>query len=67
MENLFEPGKEIAVYNSLEEIPQLVDKYLNDEVARKQIIKAARKRILNEHTYDCRIKTLIKCMRQVHQ
>ncbi|NDV22466.1 glycosyltransferase [Desulfovibrio sp. JC022] len=67
MEKLFEPGKEIAVYNSLAEIPQLVDKYLNDESARKRIIKAARKRILNEHTYDCRIKTLIKCMRQVHQ
>ncbi|WP_320174217.1 glycosyltransferase [Maridesulfovibrio sp.] len=66
MERLFEPGKEIAVYNSLEEIPQLIDKYLNDETARKDIVKAARKRILAEHTYDCRIKTLIDCMRQAY-
>lgn len=66
MENLFEPGKEIAVYNSLEEIPQLIEKYIGDEQARKQIIKAARKRILAEHTYDSRIKTLVACMRQAY-
>lgn len=67
MEKLFEPGKEIAVYNSIEEIPQLIEKYLSDEDARLQIIKAARKRILAEHTYDSRIKTMIKYMRQAHQ
>lgn len=66
MENLFEPGKEIAVYNSIDEIPQLVEKYLEDEPARKQIIKAARKRILAEHTYDCRLKVLIDCMRKTY-
>jgi spore maturation protein CgeB len=66
MEKLFEPGKEIAVYNSLQEIPQLIDKYLNDEPARQEIIKAARKRILAEHTYDCRIKHLIDCMRKAY-
>lgn len=67
MEKLFEPGTEIAVYKSQEEIPQLIEKYLSDETARQKIIKAARKRILAEHTYDCRIKTLIDCMRQAHQ
>ena len=67
MEKLFEPGKEIAVYNSPQEIPQLVEKYLNDEPARQQIVKAARKRILAEHTYDCRLKVLIDNMRQTYQ
>ncbi len=67
MEKLFEPGKEIAVYNSIDEIPQLVEKYLKDEPARKQIIKAARKRILAEHTYDCRLKVLIQNMRETYQ
>lgn len=67
MEKLFEPDTEIAVYKSQEEIPQLIDKYINDETARQKIIKAARKRILAEHTYDCRINTLINCMRQAHQ
>ncbi|HAS87834.1 MAG TPA: hypothetical protein DCS48_00765 [Desulfovibrio sp.] len=63
MEKLFEPGTEIVVYKSQEEIPQLIDKYLNDETARQKIIKAARKRILAEHTYDSRVTTLINCMR----
>ncbi|WP_415719494.1 CgeB family protein [Maridesulfovibrio sp.] len=67
MEKLFEPGKEIAVYKSTEEIPQLVERYLKDEQARQQIIKAARKRILAEHTYDCRLKVLIQNMRETYQ
>ncbi|CCO22657.1 CgeB family protein [Maridesulfovibrio hydrothermalis] len=66
VENLFEPGKEIAIYHSLEEIPQLIEKYLNDDDARRKIIEAGRKRILAQHTYDCRIKTLIDCMRQTY-
>ena len=67
MEKLFEPGKEIAVYKSIEEIPELVEKYLKDEQARKQIIKAARKRILAEHTYDSRLKVLIQNMHATYQ
>ena len=63
MEKLFEPEKEIAVYYSLDEIPELIEKYSAQPSLRNQIIKAARKRIMAEHTYDCRIKTLIKCMR----
>ncbi len=66
VENLFEPGKEIAIYNSVEEIPELIDKYLENDSARHTIVKAARKRILAEHTYDSRIKTLIECMKKVY-
>ncbi|WP_027720245.1 CgeB family protein [Maridesulfovibrio zosterae] len=66
IETLFEPDKEIVIYRSQDEIPTLIDKYLNDGNARKSIIKAARKRILAEHTYDSRIETLIACMRQVY-
>lgn len=66
MENLFAPDKEIAIYHSIEEIPQLIDRYLRDEQKRKQIVSAARKRILAEHTYDCRIKSLITSMRQAY-
>ncbi|WP_415714939.1 CgeB family protein [Maridesulfovibrio sp.] len=67
IEKLFDPGKEIAVYKTPDEIPLLVEKYLKDEPARQQIIKSARKRILAEHTYDCRIKLLIKSMRQTYK
>ncbi|WP_031484832.1 CgeB family protein [Maridesulfovibrio frigidus] len=66
MENLFEPGKEIAVYYDIKEIPDQIAKYTTDSKTRTSIIKAARKRILAEHTYDNRISTLIKCMRATY-
>ncbi|MBI9111695.1 glycosyltransferase [Maridesulfovibrio ferrireducens] len=66
MENLFEPGKEIAVYYNTEEIPEMIEKYSAEPDSRTKIIKAARKRIMAEHTYDCRIKTLIKYMRKAY-
>ncbi|WP_432734769.1 CgeB family protein [Maridesulfovibrio sp. FT414] len=66
VERLFEPGKEIAIYHSPEEIPELIERYLHDEESRLKIISAARKRILAEHTYDSRIAGLIKCMRQTY-
>ncbi|SMF37538.1 CgeB family protein [Desulfovibrio gilichinskyi] len=66
MEKLFEPEKEIAVYYSLDEIPELIEKYSAHPDLRNKIIKAARKRIMAEHTYDCRIKTLINCMRSAY-
>lgn len=66
MEKLFEPEKEIAVYYHPEEIPELIEKYSCNPDLRAQIIKSARKRIMAEHTYDCRIKTLIKCMRSAY-
>lgn len=65
MEDLFEPGKEIVAYNDPDEIPELVEKYLHDEDARKKITAAARKRILAEHTYDHRIQTLLDKMRLI--
>lgn len=64
VEKLFEPEKEIAIYNSIDEIPELIQKYLGDSEARQNIVKAARKRILAEHTYDCRIRTLIDFMKK---
>ncbi len=64
MEELFEPGTEIAFYNDPEEIPGLVDKYLNDAEARKGIAEAGRKRVLADHTYDKRLETLVEIMRR---
>ena len=66
MENLFEPGKEIAFYESPEQIPELINFYLANPNARQAIIKAAQKRILNEHTYVHRLQTLIDHMREIY-
>ncbi len=65
MENLFIPNEEIISYTTIEEIPELIKKYIKDKNARKRISKAARKRILAEHTYDHRIHSIIQKMHQL--
>jgi len=64
MEDLFEPGREIVFYNHPDEIPGLVDIYLNAPEKRHRIAEAARKRVLAEHTYDHRMASLMEYMRQ---
>ncbi len=64
MEDLFEPGREIVFYNHPDEIPGLVDIYLNAPEKRERIATAARKRVLAEHTYDHRMTTLMEIMRK---
>jgi spore maturation protein CgeB len=60
---MFDPDKEIVLYRTNEEIPELVQKYLTDDKARKKVITAARKRIMAEHTYDHRMTKLTEIMR----
>ena len=64
MEELFEPGTEIVCYNHPDEIPGLVDMYLNAPDERQRIIRAARERVLAEHTYDHRMISLMETMRR---
>lgn len=63
MENLFEIGKEVVVYRNPEEITGLVKQYLSDPAARSVITKAARRRILAEHTYEIRLASIMNIMR----
>ncbi|MGE4195062.1 MAG: glycosyltransferase [Pseudodesulfovibrio sp.] len=63
VEELFEPEREIVCYRNPDEIPALVERYLNDPEARKQVADAARKRVLAEHTYDHRMRALIEAVR----
>jgi spore maturation protein CgeB len=64
MEDLFEPGSEIVFYSHPDEIPGLVDIYLNDPDKRGRVAAAARKRVLAEHTYDHRMTRLMTLMRE---
>ncbi len=64
VENLFEPEREIVFYRTEDEIPALVDMYLNAPDRRESVTRAARKRILAEHTYDHRMVTLMEAMRE---
>lgn len=60
---LFEIGKEIETYNSLEELIEKINYYLEHEEARKKIALAGQKRTLKDHTYEVRAKRLLEIIR----
>ena len=66
MEALFEPGREVVAYAAPEEISDLVDFYLRHPQARARITQAARKRVIQEHTYDLRMTSLLKTMLAIY-
>ena len=65
IENLFEPGIEVICYHSPEEAEAMARHYLAAPKKRENVIRAARRRVLAEHTYEIRIKTLIATMRKI--
>ncbi|SMF02473.1 CgeB family protein [Desulfovibrio gilichinskyi] len=65
LENLFEPGREVACYDEPDNIPEVISKWLSDEKGRKKIIRAGMKRIFAEHTYQHRIVEIISKMNLV--
>ncbi len=62
LELLFEPGREIALYNSPDEVPELLARYLADKPERERLARAGRARVLAEHTYEHRLKTLLAAL-----
>ncbi len=66
MDLLFEPGREVVAYADPEEIPDLVRFYLRHPLERERISQAARRRILQEHTYDLRLTKLLKTVVAVY-
>jgi spore maturation protein CgeB len=61
---MYEPGKEIVVFRSPEEIPELVERYLRDEKERRRIAEASQKRAYNDHTLEKRVRKLLEIVRE---
>ena len=59
---LFEPGRELVVAESPERLPELIDYYLAHPEEAEAIGRAARARVLAEHTYGHRLKTMLACL-----
>jgi spore maturation protein CgeB len=57
---LFEPGEEVEVFSSKEELLDKTAWYLEHEDERKKIAERGLERVLKEHTWDTRIASLIK-------
>lgn len=66
MEGLFEPGSEVACFHSPEEAADLVRYYIDHPAQRQRVALAARRRVLAEHTWEHRLRTLVTHMREVY-
>ena len=60
MEELLEPGKEVAVYGSPQEAREMAEHYLARPEERAAMAARGRERVLREHTYAHRMKTLME-------
>lgn len=58
--DFFEPGKEVAVFDSVNQLRSQIDFYLAHPDQAKEMAKQARIRVLAEHTYHHRLKTLLQ-------
>ena len=60
--DLFDLNREIATYGCIEELQEMVKKYLSDRQEANKITHAARKRILHEHTYMHRVRSILRSL-----
>lgn len=63
LEELLEPGREVICYGSPDEACRLAKYYLADDTARVRIATQGRARVLDEHTYVHRLRTLCELAR----
>ncbi len=63
MGDLFEIGTELAVYRDVDDVVPTIERYLNDESARKAMTLAGKRRVERDHTYEVRMRQLIDDVR----
>jgi spore maturation protein CgeB len=61
---VLEPGKEIVTFQSREEMIDLIKYYVGKDALRKKISDAGRKRIMDEHTYETRMRQLTDIVKE---
>jgi spore maturation protein CgeB len=65
IEEVLMPDKEIVTFCSEDEMIEKIKFYLKREDLRKKIQKAGQERVLQDHTYEVRIKQLMKVVKDV--
>ncbi|MGV3540946.1 MAG: CgeB family protein [Rufibacter sp.] len=60
IKDLYEPGKEIILYDRIEEIPDLFNHYLQQPALRDSIAAQGYARTLKDHTYVHRMQELLE-------
>lgn len=66
MDELFEPGTEMVSYRHPDEVPELARRYLDHPAERQAVSRAGRRRVLACHTWEHRLQTLLRTMREVY-
>lgn len=64
IERLFEPGREIMLYDGPEDAAEQLARCLGDADLRARVAAAGRARVLAEHSYDHRLRSLFAAMEQ---
>jgi spore maturation protein CgeB len=61
IEEAFKKGKELLIYQPghWEEVENLIDVYLKDETKRSEMARLGRQKVLEHHTWDNRVETLL--------
>jgi spore maturation protein CgeB len=57
-----EEGKELVTFDNERHLNELINHYLTHDEERLAIARRARKRVLNEHTYNHRMQTVFKIL-----
>lgn len=63
LDDLFKTGKEVACYRSERELAERVRYYLDNDSERKRIARAGNRRVRREHTYEHRMRALMRMIR----
>jgi len=65
LEHIIEPKKDCIVFYDIDEIPEIVSFYLNEEDERDKISEAGYRRVLGEHTVQQRVKQIISYFKKL--
>jgi spore maturation protein CgeB len=65
IEDILVPGKEIVTFRTENEMIDMIRYYLKNNEARMKIAGAGTKRVLQEHTYELRVRQLLSIVENV--
>jgi glycosyltransferase involved in cell wall biosynthesis len=60
IEEVFTPGREITVFDSEQEMIDMIKYYLSHDTERREIAENGRGRVLAEYTYEIRLKRMME-------
>ncbi|MEF9426337.1 MAG: glycosyltransferase, partial [Candidatus Mariimomonas ferrooxydans] len=65
IEEVLEPGKEIITFRSEQEMIDMIRYYVKNDELRKKIAEAGSRRVLKEHTYEIRMRQMLRIIEDV--